>query len=70
MRGTGLLLPRSTVGVVLRRLGLGRLGNLDPKPPVIRYQRQRPGELIHLDTKKLGRIYGIGHRITGDLSTK
>ncbi len=57
--------PRSTVGLVLRRLGLGRLSNLDPKPPAIRYQRERPGELIHIDTKKLGRIDGIGHRITG-----
>jgi len=60
-----LVMPRSTVGVVLRRLGLGRLSHLDPKPPAIRYQRQRPGELIHVDTKKLGRIDGIGHRITG-----
>jgi transposase InsO family protein len=60
-----LAMPRSTVGAVLRRLGLGRLINLDPRPPVIRYQRQRPGELIHIDTKKLGRIAGIGHRITG-----
>ncbi|MFD1304204.1 IS481 family transposase, partial [Methylobacterium marchantiae] len=58
--------PLSTVGAVLRRLGLGRLDALDPKPPVIRYERERPGELIHLDTKKLGRIDGIGHRITGD----
>ena len=57
--------PLSTVGVVLRRLGLGRLETLDPKPPVIRYERERPGELIHIDTKKLGRIDGIGHRITG-----
>ena len=39
---------------------------LDPKPEIIRYQRDRPGELIHLDIKKLGRIDGIGHRITGD----
>jgi transposase InsO family protein len=58
-------MPRSTVGLVLRRLGLGRLNALDPKPPAIRYQRERPGELIHIDTKKLGRIDGIGHRITG-----
>jgi transposase InsO family protein len=58
-------LPGSTVGLVLRRLGLGRLSALDPKPPAVRYQRQRPGELIHIDTKKLGRIEGIGHRITG-----
>jgi transposase InsO family protein len=60
-----LAMPRSTIGAVLRRLGLGRLSRLDPKPPAIRYERQRPGELIHLDTKKLGRIDGIGHRITG-----
>jgi transposase InsO family protein len=58
-------LPRSTVGAVLRRLGLGRLKALDAAPPVIRYQRERPGELLHVDTKKLGRIDGIGHRITG-----
>ena len=59
-------LPRSTVGAVLRRLGLGRLSALDVKPPVVRYERDMPGELIHLDIKKLGRIDGIGHRITGD----
>ncbi|HEV2336220.1 MAG TPA: IS481 family transposase [Stellaceae bacterium] len=58
-------LPRSTVGAVLRRLGLGRLAALDPPAPVVRYQRQRPGELLHLDTTKLGRIDGVGHRITG-----
>ena len=60
-----LCLPRSTVGAVLRRIGLGRLSALQEKPPAIRYQRDRPGELIHIDTKKLGRINGIGHRITG-----
>jgi len=64
--GRQLGLARSTVGAVLRRLGLGRLGALEVKPPAIRYERERPGELIHLDTKKLGRIDGIGHRITGD----
>ena len=58
--------PVSTVGVVLRRRGLGRLRALDPRPPVIRYERERPGELLHIDIKKLGRIDGIGHRITGD----
>src|SRR5262252_7991350 len=58
-------MPASTVGKVLRRLGLGRLSTLDPKPPPMRYERERPGELIHLDSKKLGRIEGIGHRITG-----
>jgi transposase InsO family protein len=58
--------PVATIGVVLRRRGLGRLKALDPKPAVIRYQRDRPGELIHIDIKKLGRIDGIGHRISGD----
>jgi transposase InsO family protein len=58
--------PVATVGLVLRRLGLGRLAALEPKLPVIRYQRSAAGELLHIDTKKLGRIDGIGHRITGD----
>jgi transposase InsO family protein len=58
-------LARSTVGLALRRLGLGRLSAIEPKPPVIRYERQRPGELIHIDIKKLGRIAGIGHRFSG-----
>ena len=59
-------MPISTVGIILRRLGLGRLAALEPKPAVVRYERQRPGELIHIDTKKLGRIAAVGHRITGD----
>ena len=58
--------PLSTVGVVLRRCGLGRLTAVIARPPIIRYERERPGELIHIDIKKLGRIKGIGHRITGD----
>jgi transposase InsO family protein len=58
--------PVSTVGVVLRRHGLGRLRAFDPRPPPIRYERDHPGELLHIDIKKLGRIDGIGHRITGD----
>jgi transposase InsO family protein len=58
--------PVATVGLVLRRLGLGRLAALEPRPAVIRYQRAGPGELLHLDTKKLGRIERIGHRITGN----
>jgi transposase len=58
-------MPVSTVGAILRRLGIGKPAALEPKPAVVRYQRQRPGELIHLDSKKLGRIAGIGHRITG-----
>ncbi|MGZ3472765.1 MAG: IS481 family transposase [Isosphaeraceae bacterium] len=56
----------ATVARVLAREGLSRLKNLDPKPPVCRYQRDHPGELIHIDTKKLGRIQVIGHRITGN----
>ena len=63
-----LAMPRSTVGVVLRRLGLGRLKALDRPAPMVRYQRARPGELLHFDTKKLGRIDGVGHRITGQHS--
>jgi len=58
--------PVSTVGRVLRRNGLGRLRALDPRPSIIRYERERPGEMLHVDIKKLGRIDGIGHRITGD----
>ena len=54
----------ATVSRVLRRLGLHKLSALDPEP-VRRYERENPGELIHLDIKKLGKIRGIGHRITG-----
>ena len=61
-----LALAVSTVGLWLRRLGLGRLRNFELKPVVVRYEKKRPGELLHLDTKKLGRIQGIGHRIHGD----
>ena len=53
------------MGAVLRRLGLGRLKNLEERLPVRRCERKNPGELIHLDTKKLGRIIRVGHRITG-----
>ena len=60
-----LRLPRSTVARVLKRHGLERLKLLDPPVPVVRYEKQRPGELIHLDVKKLGRFQGVGHRITG-----
>ena len=55
----------STVGAVLRGLGLGKLAALEPKAPVVRYERQSPGELIHIDIKSLGKINGVGHRITG-----
>ena len=49
----------------MKRVGLSRLKSLEPAEPVVRYERELPGELIHIDTKRLGRINGIGHRITG-----
>jgi transposase InsO family protein len=61
-----LPLARSTVSAALARLGLGRLRYLNPPLPAERYERQRPGELVHLDTKKLGRIERMGHRVTGN----
>jgi transposase InsO family protein len=60
-----LNLARSTVAGWLKRLGMGRLKLLEPKPPVQRYERERAGELLHIDTKKLGRFNEIGHRIGG-----
>jgi transposase InsO family protein len=55
----------ATVSRVLRRLGLNKLSALEPAEPIRRYEREHPGELIHLDIKKLGRIGSVGHRITG-----
>jgi len=63
-----LSLPISTVSNELRRLGLNRLSRLEPQPPVVRYEHEAPGDMIHLDIKKLGKIDGVGHRITGDRS--
>ena len=65
-----LRMPRSTVAAVLKRAGVARIKDLDPPQPVVRYQREKPGELIHLDIKKLGRIGRVGHRIHGDRSTR
>ena len=56
----------ATVSRCMKRLGLSRLKSLEPPVPVVRYERAAAGELLHIDTKKLGRIDGIGHRITGD----
>jgi transposase InsO family protein len=56
----------ATVSRILCRLGLNRIRDLEPAEPVRRYERERPGEMIHIDIKKLGRINGVGHRITGD----
>ena len=55
----------STVGAVLVRLGLNRLSRLEPPEPPNRYERRHPGELIHVDIKKLGRFRRPGHRVTG-----
>jgi transposase InsO family protein len=57
---------RATVGRILTRHGLNRWRDLEPAEPVRRYERDRPGEMIHIDIKKLGRFNKIGHRITGD----
>jgi transposase InsO family protein len=58
--------PLATIGWVINALGLGRLRNLEPRKPVQRYQWERPGDMIHVDTKQLARFERVGHRITGD----
>ena len=58
----------ATVSRILKRLGLNKLSALEPVEPVRRYEREHPGELIHIDIKKLGKFNRIGHRITGDPS--
>jgi transposase InsO family protein len=63
---TALQMALSTVSAVLKRVGLGKRSRLDPPEPPNRYERRRPGELIHIDVKKLGRILRPGHRVTGD----
>jgi transposase InsO family protein len=67
-----LEMATSTVSAVLKRIGLGKLSRLEPAEPIRRYQRSRPGELIHIDVKKLGRISakGAGHRVTGKRNTE
>lgn len=59
-------MPLSTVGLVLRRVGLGKLRNLEPEEPPNRYERRHPGELLHIDVKKVGRFNRPGHRAHGD----
>ena len=61
-----LSLSKATVSRVLGRAGLARLSDLEPADPVKRYEHENPGDLIHIDTKKLGRIEKTGHRATGD----
>jgi transposase len=62
-----LAMALSTVSAVLKRIGLGKRSRLSPPEPPNRYERKRPGELVHLDIKKLGRISarGAGHRVNG-----
>ena len=57
---------RSTVGRVLARAGLSLLSDLVPAEPIVRYEHAAPGDLLHIDIKKLGRIERVGHRITGN----
>jgi leucine-zipper of insertion element IS481/Integrase core domain len=61
-----LRMPLSTVSAVLGRVGLGKLSRLEPPEPANRYQRRHPGELVHVDVKKLARIDGAGHRAHGN----
>ena len=64
-------MPLSTVSGILTRIGLGKLWRLEPLEPPNRYEKQRPGELVHVDVKKLARIGGqAGHRIHGDRRTR
>ncbi|HYF46394.1 MAG TPA: IS481 family transposase [Acidimicrobiales bacterium] len=65
-----LAMPTSTVTLICRRLGLARLSALDPVEPVNRYERRWPGELIHIDIKKIGQIGRPGHRVNGDRRTR
>jgi len=57
---------KSTVGRVLARAGLSRLVDLQPAEPVVRYEHEAPGDMLHIDTKKLGRIERPSHRVTGN----
>ncbi len=65
-----LAMPASTVSGILTRIGLGKLWRLEPLEPANRYEKQRPGELVHVDVKKLGRIGRPGHRVNGDRRTR
>ena len=63
---TALGVSKSTVGRVLARAGLSRLADLQPAEPVVRYEHAAPGEMLHIDTKRLGRIERPSHRVTGN----
>src|SRR3954452_22503997 len=61
-------IPVSTISAVLLRVGLGKLSRLEPPEPPNRYERRHPGELLHIDVKKVGRIpsWSAGHRVHGN----
>ena len=65
-----LSMPLSTVSAVLGRIGLGKLSRVEPPEPPNRYERRHPGELLHVDVKKLGCIRGAGHRVTGQRTSQ
>src|SRR5438876_2407716 len=68
--GECLRMPLSTVSAVLTRIGLGKRSRLEPPEPANRYERRHPGELLHIDVKKLGKIGRPGHRVNGDRRTR
>ncbi len=65
-----LELPLSTVSLWLQRIGLGKRSKLEPPEPPNRYERRHPGELVHVDIKQLGRVRGVGHRISGSRASQ
>jgi transposase InsO family protein len=65
-----LSMPLSTVSAILTRIGLGKRSRLEPPEPANRYERRHPGELLHIDVKKLGKIGRPGHRVDGDRRTR
>jgi len=62
-------IPRPTVARILKRHGLERMMKLEPPVPVGRYEKTGPGEFVHLDIKRPGRLRGVGHSITGERTT-
>jgi len=63
---SALGISNSTVGRVLKRAGLSHLRDLEPAQPIVRYEHEHPGDLVHIDTKRLSRIERPGHRVTGN----
>jgi transposase InsO family protein len=63
---SALGVSKSSVSRVLSRAGLSKLSDLQPKEPIVRYEHPAPGDMLHIDTKKLGRIERPSHRVTGD----